>query len=114
MLQNDPKFAEHWASVCATVRELARYQDVFASVPGPAAEETDVTRFSVRTWRKDGSVWVLAVNNTREPLVAKAVLAELVGAVAETAFGPAPSAHGREISFGLPALGCALVRMEGR
>jgi hypothetical protein len=58
-----------WESVCRIGEEVKAKFPVFLS-DEPAPKVTVLTELaSVRAWRKDGSVWLLAVNPTYKPKV---------------------------------------------
>ena len=111
-LRDDKNFVEHWTYVRSVVREIASVMPVFLLNPGPKPVLYDNTRMSVRTWSDGGSTWVLAVNDTRNPLVAEVRFSSAVGAVAETAFGDPPTTSGDALSVNMPPLGCILTRLE--
>jgi len=107
-------FAEYFGRVCRVGEKLRANFDTFLSVePAPKAKvvEPKNGRACVRTWCKDGVVWVLAVNASHDPAKVRVALSERVTAVGETAFGEAPRLveDGKALAYDFPALGCSLV-----
>ena len=113
MQRKDKDFAAHWAYVCETVREIAANIPVFTLVPGPAVRNPAPDRLSVRTWRADdGAVWLLAVNDTREPLSAAVGLDAQPASIGRIAFGPSPKLTNASLAFSFAPLESTLVKLS--
>ena len=55
-------FAKAWADICKVGEEVRRYFPVLLSVdPAPTVTGAS-SAWGVRTWRKDGTTWLLVVN----------------------------------------------------
>ena len=102
-----------WKSLCRVAGEVRKMIPVMLSVdPAPTAK-ADAAIVPVRTWAKDGRVYLLAVNPTRQPLKASVTLSSGTWEIAGTEIGIAPaktSAGG--LSFDFPPLGVSFVRLE--
>ena len=115
---NGVPFATRWAEVCRVGEEIKKHVPVlladelygFAKCAAcPASEEKPL---SVRAWRHEGEVWVLAVNSSDKPLDARLDLSGKFSS-ATAAFGPVPQlADGTRLSLALKPLEPALVRMR--
>ena len=89
-----------WGDVVAVAREVKRFEDVLLSVE-PAPEAVGAPPgLSVRTWRRGGKVYLLAVNTTREPLSA------------EIGFPGATSVAAKELGRGVSMLSAGHIRVE--
>jgi len=65
-------FPAYWAAVKSVAADVARFADVLVSDPGPdATANLPPYQLPVRTWRKGGEVFVLAVNATDKPVDAE-------------------------------------------
>ena len=111
-LNSDRSFAENWAYVCKALREISSCIPVFLLEPGPEAVSCPSEKISVRTWRDGNSVWVLAVNVTRERCRAEVAFSAPIGKLAETAFGSSPAVSEKKLAFDLSPLECVLARLE--
>ncbi len=119
---NGVPFAQRWAECCRVCEEIKRHIPVllgdelrgFARPEplGPSSSEKE-DPLSVRTWKHEGDVWVLAVNSSDKPLNAQLSLSRECGS-ATAAFGPAPRLvdGGRKLSLSLAPLEPALVRLH--
>ena len=93
---NKTPFAKAWADVCAAAGEVRRYIPVMLSVEDPPAVSGAPSAWSVRVWRKDGEVYLLAVNAQDNPETAELMLSEdFTEVFAE--FGPAAERAGRRV-----------------
>ena len=113
LMKEGETFSRCWPYVCAALREIAANIPVFLLDPGPAPASRSSDDLLLRTWRDGDSMWILAVNDTREPLSAEAAFANAPGTVAETAFGTAPKVDGNTLKFEMTPLACSLFRMKG-
>lgn len=86
-------FDRAWADTCAVAGEIRNYIPVLLSVEAPPAVFGAPEQWGVRLWRKDGEVWLLAVNAQDEPSEAELTLSEDVSVVTP-AFGPAAEKTG--------------------
>ena len=114
---NGVPFAQRWAEVCRVGEEIKRHvpvllADELSGFARPAVDPADGP-LSVRTWRHDGEVWLLAVNSSDKPLGAQIDRAEKC-ASATAAFGPAPTLEGdgRKLTVPLAPLEPALIRLR--
>ena len=114
----DPaEYEEIFGRICRSWCKLKANLDTFLSVePAPKAKvvaPADGTG-CVRTWRKDGKVWVLAVNASHQPQQVKVALSAPVTSVGESAFGEKPTLAdgGKTLVYDFPALGCSLVAFD--
>jgi hypothetical protein len=70
------KFNETWEKVKKAYAQVAVKTPILLSVeeaPGVADRPPDI---SARTWRKDGVLWMLAVNRTRKPVSGAVALSD--------------------------------------
>ena len=102
-----------WGDVVAVTREVKRFEDVFLSVePAPEVVGTP-PGLSVRTWRRGGKVYLLAVNTTREPLSAEVGLSGMTGVAAmELGGGVSVPSEGR-VRVELPPIGLSVAGLAG-
>ena len=98
-----------WQTVREVAWEIDRYVPVILSEPGPAA--TAPKDISVRTWRKDGEVWVLAVNPNETDVACEVAVPRVSGPVVrELGDGaPTPCGDGR-FAYRLGRYAVSLVR----
>ena len=67
MNKRDP-FEKRWAEVCRVYGEFARYTDVFLSAEKAPAVAGAPEGVYVRTWRHEGTDWLLAINTLEKPV----------------------------------------------
>ncbi|MBR2838803.1 MAG: hypothetical protein IKE55_08475 [Kiritimatiellae bacterium] len=105
-------FARAWADVCRVGEEVRRYIPVLLSVePAPTVAGVPAA-WGVRTWRKDGATWLLAVNAQDTAGAAELTLSEGFSEVAAE-FGPAAATTGaRTIRISLAPNEPALYRIK--
>ena len=105
-------FPRDWAAVKIVASEVARHADVLMSEPGPAVKSDVHESFlPVRTWRRGGEAFVLAVNATPKQVAAKAVV-EGSWKTCSTMFGsPANLVDGGTVSVDVPPWGVSLSRL---
>ena len=84
---NKTPFEKAWADVCAAAGEVRRYIPVMLSDEEPPAVSGVPDAWGVRAWRKDGSVYLLAVNAQDRADAAEIVLSEEFSEVVAE-FGP--------------------------
>ena len=86
-------FEKAWADICKVGEEMKKFIPVLLSVePAPAVAGAS-GEWCVRTWRKDGEAWILAVNaQNRESKAALTLSEGFSSAAAE--FGPAAEKTG--------------------
>ena len=85
-------FESQWKPICEAGEEIKRFIPVFESDPAPAATGAPEA-WGVRTWRKDGEIWLLLVNAQDKADEAEVTLADVFAeAVAE--LGPAAQKTG--------------------
>ena len=112
-------FEKRWAECCRVGAEIRAFESVLLADAAPgfvhagASQKGDA--LCVRAWRKDGKIWVLAVNPSDEPLNAQLEITEACSA-AESCFGPAPrlSFDGRAFSLSLAPLEPVLIQMTSK
>ena len=114
---NGVPFARRWAEVCRVGEEIKRYipvllSDELSGFARPAMDSADGP-LSVRVWRHEGDMWLLAVNSSDKPLDAQIDLSEKCASAA-AAFGPVPKLveDGRKLTVPLTPLEPALVRLH--
>ena len=54
-------FEKSWGDICRVGAELKKYLPVLTAEPGPAVTGAPMA-WGVRTWRKDGEIWLLLAN----------------------------------------------------
>ena len=81
------KFEKAWADVCEVGREIREYIPVLLSVEPVPAVAGAPDGLGVRGWRRDGEIWLLAVNAQDAPAEATLSLSEDFSSV-RAAFGP--------------------------
>ena len=114
MRRNSGKdFPAYWSAVKAVAADVARFADVLVSDPGPdATANFPPHQLPVRTWRKGGEVFVLAVNATDKPVDAELSLTQEF-AEANTVFGVNASLRApKTILAHLPPWRHTLVRLR--
>ena len=85
-------FESQWKPICEAGEEIKRFIPVFESDPGPVATGAPEV-WGVRTWRKDGEIWLLLVNAQDKADEAEVTLSEdFAEAVCE--LGPAAQKTG--------------------
>jgi len=109
------EFLDHWADVCAAGEEVRRLTPVLLSVePVPQLIVSRET-LACRVWSKDGDIYLLACNVTREPLSASVGLGEGSWTVRGHEIGTAGQMQGeRTVGFDLAPLGVSIVRLGGK
>ena len=92
-----------------TVRDIARYLDVFLSVEPVEQPKTSAKGVTVRSWRVGDKRYLLTVNTLTSPVRAEVSTggAEVKSVHAE--IGDVPSASAGQLVFDLPALGFSFV-----
>ena len=109
-------YAGNWSSVKAVVSEIARFVDVFLCDPGPAdAGSVDDPTTCVRTWRRGGETFVLAVNASSKWKTGLTCfpLAENREAICQTLLGaPARLEPGVRVAADIPPWGMTLFRLK--
>ena len=115
---NGVPFATRWAEVCRVGEEIKKHvpvllaDELYGFTKCAACPVPEENPLSVRAWRHEGEVWVLAVNSSDKPLDAKLDLSGKFSSAA-AAFGPAPQLmDGTRLSLALKPLEPALVRMR--
>ena len=106
-------FPRYWADVKAVAREVDQYAVVLLGDPGPETTCALPARMlPVRTWRKSGDVWLLAVNATAKPATAEVAVAGTYG-MCQTVFGgQAERTPDGKLSLRLEPWDAILVRMN--
>ena len=104
-------FPRDWAAVKNVASEIARYADIFLADPGPEVFG-DVLGLHVRTWRKDGETFVLAVNATPKPMVANLPLDRKYGADSIIFGVTARLDGGNRLMVDLPPWGLSFSRVK--
>ncbi len=88
-------FRQVWDDVKSAYAEVAEKVPLLLSVE-PAPKVRTLTKgLSARTWRKDGILWMLAVNRTYEPIAGVVGLDD-----------------GRQVRVRLEGLGCEFVELD--
>lgn len=107
----DDTFWPAWSRVVAAAAEVRQYEHVLLSDdPAPLAS-CDNESVATRGWTKDGRVYVLAVNVTREPQSATLRVPAGLALSAPAEFGPEPCAVSPgSATLGLPPLGYVMLR----
>ena len=80
-------FDKAWADICVVAEEVRQFIPVLLSVEDAPSVTGAPEPWGVRVWRKDGDVWLLAVNAQDEPSEAELTLGEEFARM-EAAFGP--------------------------
>ncbi len=80
-------FDRAWADTCAVAEEIRRHIPVLLSAEDAPSVSGAPESWGVRVWRKDGDVWLLAVNAQDRPSEAELTLEEGFASI-EPAFGP--------------------------
>lgn len=106
-------FEAAWERVKSAASEVKKYESVLLSVEEAPAVSGATDEVAVRTWRHDGSVYLLAVNCTAEPRSAVLTLPSAVD-LASSDFGPAPKVDGAKISLDFAPLGYVMMRLDMR
>ena len=86
-------FDKAWADTCAVAEEVRRFIPVLLSADEPPSVTGAPESWGVRLWRKDGDVWLLAVNAQDEPSEAELTLGEGFASIGP-AFGPSAEQTG--------------------
>jgi hypothetical protein len=86
-------FDRAWADTCAVAEEVRQYIPVLLSAEDAPSVTGAPEPWGVRVWRKDGQVWLLAVNAQDVPSEAELTLGAGFDRV-ETAFGPSAEQTG--------------------
>ena len=109
---NKTPFEKAWADVCAAAEDVRRYIPVMLSVEEPPAVSGAPDAWGVRLWRKDGDVYLLAVNAQDRADEAALVLSEEVAVIASE-FGPdAKLDGGRRVCIALGPNQSAMYRIS--
>ncbi|MBQ7189894.1 MAG: hypothetical protein IJR99_10810 [Kiritimatiellae bacterium] len=94
---HDP-FEKTWPMVCEMAREIKRYEQVMLSgETAPQAEHEAGEEFAVRTWKLNGTAYVLAVNASDKETTATITLSAPFSKLT-TDFGPAAKLDGNRIT----------------
>lgn len=108
---NDDEFT--WADMCAIAKGIKKYEDVLLAEPGPVTA-CPTEDLAVRTWKRNGETWLLAVNCTTNAVHASVALSGVrVTNVKKADFGPAPrpQANG-ELETALPPIAFTMAVVE--
>ena len=105
-------FEKAWADICKVGEEMKRYIPVMLSVePAPTVVGAP-GEWCVRTWRKDGEAWILAVNAQSKESKATLTLSEGFSSAAAE-FGPAAEKTGaRTLAVALAPYEPVLLRIK--
>ena len=106
-------FPRDWAAVKKVASEIAKHTDIFLADPGPAvACDALETGLCVRSWRRGGETYILAVNATPKPL-ASDLTVEGAYAATELLFGESVSlVGGNRLAASLSPWGISFVRIK--
>ena len=109
----DPEdaFEPAWARTKAMAGEFKKYMDVFLSIDSAPTVGCSNGAVAVRTWRRDGDTYLLAVNCTTNAQTATLTLSEPVGKVAAADFGPMPKVSGDKVEVSLGAIDYVMLRL---
>ena len=104
-------YERNWSAVKTVAAEIARHIDIFLAEPGSSlACNIDEAKLPVRTWRRGGKTFVLAVNAT--PNESAAELAADGFSSSKPLFGtPAVLSNGR-LTATLPPWGISLAELH--
>ena len=92
-----------------TVRDIARYLDVFLSVEPVEQPKTSARGVSVRSWRVGDKCYLLTVNTQVSPVRAEVSFGEAEVKPLHAEIGDVPSVSAGQLVFDLPALGFSFV-----
>jgi hypothetical protein len=111
MKDRDP-FEKRWAEVCKMAEEIKRFIPVLLSAePAPAVTCEGAPMVETRVCKKDGEVYLLAVNGGSEPASATVTVAGGCAA-ARAEFGSAPAVkEGGKLAFTFAPLEPVMVRL---
>ena len=105
-------FDKAWADICVVAEEVRQYIPVLLSVEDAPSVTGAPEPWGLRVWRKNGDVWLLAVNAQDEPSEAELTLSEDFAAVTP-AFGPPAAKTGaRTLKVALAPNEPALYRIK--
>ena len=106
-------FEKGFADVCAVAQEVRDLFPVLLSDgKAPRFKSSDLS-LAVRTWRKGGKFYLLAVNRTREELKGTVTLHEDFTNVKAIMGEGFTKADGRVLSFALKPIGVTLLELDG-
>lgn len=113
MLSDQPRkgFDRDWKMFCEISEEIAPVIPVLVSDPAPNATGY-AQGVSGRAWRKDGSYYLLVVNEQEKPNAANLTLPESFASVTQSLDNVDAVLKGRRLSFTLPSLGATLFRLK--
>ena len=103
-------FDQAFEDVCSVAREIKRFEDVLLATESVLAT-ADTPKMGVRTWKRDGEVYLAVANRRYERTTGKIKVDAAIGTV-ETLLGTAPQrvADGM-LEFDLPACGVSFMRL---
>ena len=108
---NATPFEKAWADVCTAASEIKKYIPVLLSVePAPSVTGAPAA-WSVRTWRKDGNVYLLVVNAQNAAASAELALSEDFTSVSAEFGSPCSLKNGRTLAVSLKADEVAMYRI---
>ena len=92
-----------------TVKDIARYLDVFLSVEPVEQPKTSAKNVTVRCWRVGEKRYLLAANTQASPVRAEVSPGGAEVKVVHAEIGEAPSVSAGQLVYDLPALGFSFV-----
>jgi len=111
--QREP-FDERWAEVCRMAQQIKDQIPVILSAePAPRFEVEGPEEIECRVWRKDGEVWLLAVNAGTEPAEATVTFSEAFKTAAEVLPEQEGTCvvDGQVVKLTWPGLGVQMIRL---
>ena len=103
-------FEEAFSEVCEVAEEIKRYEDVLLATEDVAVE-ADSPWIGVRTWKKDGDVYLAIVNKRHEPTTGR-VTVDATSSAVEALIGEAPErASDGAFEVIMPPCGVAFVKI---
>lgn len=97
-LQDRNPFEKRWPEVCAMAEEIRKQIPILLSVEPAPQIPSPHDLVSIRTWRKEGKLYVAAVSASRDPVTVKVKLPFAVRK-ASSLIGTQPMADGKELTL---------------
>ena len=101
-----------WARTKAAAFEVKKYEHVLVSLEEPPAVSGGTDAVAVRTWRRDGYVYLLAVNCTDKPQKVSLKLSAETGKGMDVDFGMPPVLADGRINIDFSPIGYVMLRFR--